>query len=74
MKKIIAIHTSCKEQIKKYPDCKEREKIKQEALEAFLKAKDELKTTKYENQLENFNSASSWQPSKGEHPDWLSSS
>ena len=27
----------------------EREEIKKEALEAFLKAKDELKTTKYEN-------------------------
>ena len=28
---------------------KEREQIKKEALEAFLKAKDEFKTTKYEN-------------------------
>jgi hypothetical protein len=28
---------------------KEREQIKKEALEAFLKAKDEIKTTKYEN-------------------------
>ena len=27
----------------------EREQIKKEALEAFLKAKDEIKTTKYEN-------------------------
>ena len=28
---------------------KEREQIKKEALEAFLKAKDEIKITKYEN-------------------------
>ena len=28
---------------------KEREQIKKEALEAFLKAKDEFKTTEYEN-------------------------
>jgi hypothetical protein len=30
-------------------DKEEREKIKKEALESFLKAKEEFKTTKYEN-------------------------
>ena len=44
------IHEAKNEDVDEDEETKqEREQIKKEALEAFLKAKDEIKTTKYEN-------------------------
>ena len=43
------IHESKDEDEEDEDTKKEREQIKKEALEAFLKAKDEFKTTEYEN-------------------------